>query len=288
MPTGALRLIFAAMGVFGFCVHFSMAEGLGRHHHRWGRFQPGAWNLVRVVTETFEDAETTTSITETRTSLEAVHEDGVTLLIEVAVALKGKQFDTDPQAVKQAFHGGSASPETTVENQGAAVVTIQGRRIPCKIEQVEVSTSTGKTTTKIYYSDSVEPYVLRRESVKTDPDGKTVLSETSVEVVELEVPSRRISGLSRATHVKAIHKYAGGTIERFSVVSTAVPGGIVCQTLKELDENDHLVRRASLELVDWGLRPETERVGLFRRRWVGRYRKSLNLTPYRFRSLPTN
>ena len=275
------------MGVFGFCAHFAMAEGLSRHHHSWGRFQPGAWNLVQVVTETFEEAGTTTSITETRTLLEEVQEDGVTLLIMVAVGLKGKQFGTDPQAVKQAFHGGLASREATVKNFGAAVVTIQGRRIPCKIEQVEVSTSTGKTTTKIYYSDSVEPYVLRRESVKTDPDGETVLSETTVEVVALDVPCRSISGLSRATHVKAIHKHAGGTTERVSVVSTAVPGGIVCQKSKELDENDHLVRRTTLELVDWGLRLETERAGLFHRRWVGR-RKSMKLTPYRFPSPETD
>ena len=288
MPFDALRLICVAMGVFCICTQSAMAEGLSRYHHRWGRFQPGAWNLIRVVAETFEDAGTTTSITETTTSLEEVHEDGVTLLIKVAVGLKGKQFDRDPQAVRQAFHGGLASQQAIVKNRGDATVTIQGRQIPCKIEQVEVNTPTDKTTTKIYYSDSVEPYVLRRESVKTDPDGKTVLSETTVEVVALAVPCKIISGLSRATHVKAIHKHAGGTTEQVSVISTAVPGGIVCQTLKEVDENDHLVRRATLELVDWGLRPETDRGGLFRWRRVGRHRKSLRLTPYHFPSPETD
>jgi hypothetical protein len=283
-----LRLICAAMGVFGFCVHFSMAEGLTRHHHSWGRFQPGAWNLVRVVTETFGEEGTTTSITETKTSLQGVHEDGVTLLIMVAVGLKGKQFDTDPQEVKQAFHGGLASREATVKNLGAAVVTIEGRRIPCKVEQVQVDTPTGKTTTKIYYSDSVKPYVLRRESVKTESDGETVLSETTVEVVALDVPCRIISGLSRATHVKAIHKHARGSTERLSWVSTAVPGGIVRQTSKELDENGHLVRRATLELVDCGLRPETERARLFRWRRGRSHRKSLKVTPYRFQTSETD
>ena len=239
--------------------------------------------MVRVVTESFEEAGAVTSITETRTSLEEIHEDGVTLLITVAAGRKGRQLGTDSRSVKQeAFHGGLASHETTVKSLGDAVVTIQGRQIPCKIEQVEVSTQTGKTTTKIYYSDSVEPYVLRRESVKTDPDGETVLSETTVEVVEIGVPFRIISGLSRATHIKSTHKRPGGTTERLSWVSTAVPGGIVCQTSKELDEDDHLVRRATLELVDWGLWPETERAGRFRRLRGRPYRKSLKLTPYRF------
>ena len=134
MPFGSLRLICAAVGVLGICAQFVMAEGLSRHYHRWGRFQPGAWNLVRVVAETFEETGATISITETTTSLEDVHEDGVTLLIKRAVGLKGKQFDTDPQTVRQAFHGGLASQKATVKNLGTAAVTIQGRKIICKIE----------------------------------------------------------------------------------------------------------------------------------------------------------
>ena len=273
-----LSLVLAVTGPFC-CGQLARAEGLSRHHHYWGRFQPGAWNLVRVETATFEETGTTTSIAETRTSLEEVHEDGVTLLIKKAVGLTGKLLDNNPQAVRQAFHG-VASQKATVTNLGAGIVTIQGRPITCEVEQVEVSTPTGKITTKIYYSDNVEPYVLRRESVKTAPDSETVLSETIVEVVALNVPCRKIPGLSRATYVKAVHKHAGGTTERVSEVSTAVPGGIVSQTSKELDANDHLVRRTTLELVDWGLRPEKERGGLFRRRRANRLRKPPKFMPY--------
>ncbi len=284
---GPLSLTFAVTGLFC-CCQLAVAEGLSRHHHYWGRFQPGAWNLVQVVTETFEETGAATSITETRTSLEAVDDDGVTLLVKRAVGLKGKPLGNDPRPVKQPFHGVLASQEATVTNLGTGVVTIQDRRIACEIQQVEVNTPTGKITTKIYYSDSVEPYVLRRVSVKTAPDGEKVLSETTVEVVALGVPCRKISGLSRATHVKAVYKHGGGTTERVSVVSTAVPGGIVSQTSKELDENDHLVSRATLELVDWGLRPETERGGLFRRRRANRLRKLPKFTPYCPPSSPTD
>jgi hypothetical protein len=285
---GVLRLICAVTCLLGGGASLATAEGLARHHHNWGRFQPGAWNLVQVVTETFEDTGVTTSTTETRTSLEEVHEDGVTLSVTVSVGPIGRRFATEPQSVKQAFYGGLASEEATVTSLGAAVVTIQGCRIPCKIEQVEVSSQSGKTTTKIYYSDSVEPYVLRRESVKMDPDGKTVLSETTVEIVEFGVPCRRVHGPSRTTHVKAVHKHAGGTTERFSWVSTAVPGGIVWQYSKELDKNDHLVRRVTLTLDDWGLQPETERTGIFARRRANRDRKARRRTPYRFPSSETD
>lgn len=283
MVRSALILRAVAVLVFALWISSVQAEGLSRHHHSWGRFQPGAWNLLRETTETFEDSGTTVSISERRTSLREVHDDGVTLAIQGAIDLPGKQFSTNPSVVKQAFHGGLASQEATVTDLGDAEVTVEGRKIPCRIEQVVVSTKTGKTTTKIYYSDSVEPYILRRESVRTAPDGKEVLSETIVEVVDLGVPCRIISGLSRATHVKATHKRAGMTTERISVFSTAVPGGIVCQTSKELDENDHLVGRTTLTLVDWGLRPEVERQGLFRRR-IGRERRSIKVTPYGFQS----
>ena len=59
--------------------------GLTRQHHPWGQFQPGAWSLVRVTTESFEGGQMLKSVTETSTTLSGVDETGVTLKVEVAV-----------------------------------------------------------------------------------------------------------------------------------------------------------------------------------------------------------
>ena len=34
---------------------FADEAGISARHHSWGRFQPGAWKVVRVVTETYDD-----------------------------------------------------------------------------------------------------------------------------------------------------------------------------------------------------------------------------------------
>ena len=48
--------------------------------------------------------------------------------------------------------------------------------------------------------------------------------------------------------------------------SPDVPGGVVSQTTKETDTSGHLVRRSTLKLVSYGIRPEVDFTGLFGRK----------------------
>lgn len=283
MPNSvARRLILILVAVLAPGACFAGQSGLTREHHPWGRFQPGAWKTVRVVTETFAGEKTVTSVTDTKTSLSAVDDQGVTLLIEASLSVGGKQFDTEPHRVKEGFHSESATQDVTTKSLGEGTVTIQDRQISCKIEQIQYSTAAGKTTTKIYYSGTVEPYVLRRETVRTDPEGKTTLSETIVEVTALGVPCTIFRNLQRTAHVKSVHKHAKGTTTTLAVTSATVPGGVVCRTSKEFDEEDRLVSRSTLKLVEWGLQPDVERASLFRRR-IGRHRRTFKSVPHRFK-----
>jgi len=254
--------------------------GITRKHHPWGRFQPGAWKLVRVVNETFEEQGTLTSVAQTKITLRAVDEDGITLLSQVSIELGGRQFDPQPQTVKQGFYGEPVSENVRFTDLGTGEVTIQDRRIPCKIEQLEFRDPIGKTVsrTKIYYSDTVEPYILRRESKKTDPKGK-VISETTVEVLDLDVPCNVLGVIRRAAHYKTVHTHPKGTATTLAVLSMDVPGGVVCQDRKELDASGRMIARISLELIDYGLEPDqNDRGGFFRRR-RGRRRSSRSNFP---------
>ncbi len=94
-------------------------------HHPWGCFRPGAWRVVRVITETMgEDGEvSSTSTTETRTTLQAVNQRELTLLVEVTVEAAGKRFDGKPQVVRQGFHGEPAdSAPAVTESDGEIVI----------------------------------------------------------------------------------------------------------------------------------------------------------------------
>ena len=121
------------------------AVGLGeitREHHPWGSFEPGAWKLVQVVTESFDEGEKLATVTVTKTTLNEVTAASVNLLVEVSVDLAGRQFDAEPQAVRQSFNGELASEEMKVTELAAGEVTIGEREIPCKIQQLEMTNCT--------------------------------------------------------------------------------------------------------------------------------------------------
>jgi len=247
---------------------FAQPTSIPAEHHPWGRFKPGAWQLVRVVTESLDENGTVVSAskTETRTTLMSIEDHGVTLRLAVVVDVAGKRFESEPQIVKQGFHGELICPDLTAKEVGAGSVTIEGRKIPASILQLECPAPTTKTVTKVYYSATCTPYVLRRESVTGKLDDNKVLNQTRVDVVTLDLPCRILAETKNAALVKVVNKHAKGTITTLVFTSTEMPGGIVSHYSKELDKNGRLVRRSTLELVKYGLEPEEESTGLFSRR----------------------
>ena len=248
--------------------------GISAKHHPWGRFQPGAWKMVRVVTETLDEQGVvmSTSITETKTSLVKVEQDGVLLEVEVGIEVAGKQFDGQPQCIKQGFHGELAGPDVKVKRSGASQVAIEDRKVDCHFQQLELLGPSGRTSTTIYYTDTLAPYVLKRESTTTDAD-KNVLGETTLEVVALDMPQKVVSEIQKSACIKTVQKSVKGTITTLAMTSGDVPGGVVSNASKETDKNGRLVRRSTLELVGYGLQPEEERLNLFGRKRPSRIRK---------------
>lgn len=240
--------------------------GIGRQQHPWGRFQPGAWKLVQVVTESFEKDGSIRSVTQTKTTLSEISDRDVTLLVQASVEVAGKQFDAEPQKVLQGFLADSVDEDAKITDLGPAEVTIQGRRIPCTVQQIESKAGANKKVAKIYTSASVAPYVLKRESKTIAPDGK-VVSETTVDVIALDVPCNVHDRIGTAAHLKAVHKNSKGTTTTLAVTSTDVPGGIISHSLKELDNSGRMVRRSWLQTIDYGVQPDDgDRGGFFHRR----------------------
>ena len=166
--------------------------GISARHHSWARFRPGAWKLVRVVTESLDESNHVLSVnvTETKTSLSRIDADGVVLEVEVGVEVAGKQFDGQPQCLKQGFHGELAGGDVKLYPAMAAEISLDGQKIPCRSQQVEVAGPVGRTSVNLFFSDTLAPYVLRRQSKTTDADGTNVLSDTLSEVVAFDMPQR--------------------------------------------------------------------------------------------------
>jgi hypothetical protein len=250
-----------------------------RELHPWGRFKEGAWKHCRVVTETLDEqgAVTNTSVTETKTTLKKVDAQGVTLLVEAVVEIAGRELTTLPKTVQQGFHGEMSGEKASVRKLGSSQVTVGERIFPCNVEEVESREAGNETITKVYFTATVAPFVLRRESVTTDSEGQTRLNETTLEVFSLRMPCKVLNRIRPTAHVKVVSKNPKGTTVTWAFTSVDVPGGVVCQTAKEYDENGRLVRQSTLAMIDYGLEPEKEHSGLFNR-MRGRYR-SLRTAP---------
>ncbi len=105
--------------------------------------------------------------------------------------------------------------------------------------------------------------------------GSNVLSETLSEVVALDMPQRVLAVLKNVACIKTVQKTPKGAVTTLAMSSPDVPGGVVYQTTKETDQAGHLLRRSTLDLVNYGSKPEAEqRIGLFGRKRPPR-RKSI-------------
>lgn len=255
--------------------------GLTKDLHPWGRFEhhKGAWKRYRVTTESLDEngQVVNTTVTETKTSLEDVDAEGVTLRVETIAEIAGKQLPSQPKQLRQSLRGDWAVGKAVVHGGGLAQVMIEGRAVPCRVEVAEVVGPAGKTVTRTFYSRFVSPYVLRRESRTTDPEGKTTLDETVFRVVSLDRPCKVAPHIRRAVSIESVSTTPSGSTITRGFISDEVPGGVVFHTADELDKNGRLVRHSSLVLVDFGLEPEKEDSGFIgRKRQRGRkYRTNL-------------
>jgi hypothetical protein len=80
------------------------------------------------------------------------------------------------------------------------------------------------------------------------------------------MPFRVLAEVKTAACIKSVQTSGRGTITSLAMTSADVPGGVVYQTSKETDPGGRIVRRSTLELVDFSLHPEEERPGLFGRK----------------------
>jgi hypothetical protein len=109
------RCLLASLAL-GHALAYGQHSGITRTLHPWGNCQPGAWKLVRVTTETLDAQQRVvhSCVTDTKTTLASIADDGITLEVQQVVELAGKRFESEPQFLKQAYHGEPASRDLKI------------------------------------------------------------------------------------------------------------------------------------------------------------------------------
>ena len=80
------------------------------------------------------------------------------------------------------------------------------------------------------------------------------------------MPLRVLGETKNGAYVKTVHKSPSGIVTTLASVLPEVPGGIVRNSSRETDPAGRLVRRSTLELVDYSNEPDKDRNGIFGRK----------------------
>ncbi|MFV2066860.1 MAG: hypothetical protein ACC645_07735, partial [Pirellulales bacterium] len=237
-----------------------------RDHHAWARFEAGAWKTCRVVTETLnaQGEVVNINLTTTTTSLERVGESDYTLRIEATVEVQGKKFPGQPQTITYGLFGQAEGETTHVKEAEGEVITLEGQPFSCRAWIVESTSEEKSRTTKLLVAEERSPYILPRETATTAADGKTPSSTTTEQVVAVDMPHKISGDILTASHIRTVRKTPKGTSITLAVHSDKVPGGVVYHTSKELDTDGRLIRRSTLELIDYDF--QSDRRSLRQRR----------------------
>jgi hypothetical protein len=261
----ALRHIRATLWLIGFVVAARPAAGvwaaetqavtIPREHHAWARFTPGSWSKVRKWTEELDEQGKvkSASTTETKTTLIGIDDSGCALQVEVTVEVAGKRFVAQPRQVRVGFDGGTNGARTEFRRAGEATLDLGGTAIRCAILESTLTNADTRVVSRLNYSDSVPPFILRREIVTTSADGKQILEQTTMDAVAVEMPQKVLTELLSASHVRTVQKQPNSSTFTLEVVCSDVPGGVVSHTSKDLDASGTPVRHSALELLDYGV-----------------------------------
>jgi hypothetical protein len=234
---------------------------------------------VRVASESLDASGRVVSmtVTETRSTLIAATPDDFTLRVEVVLEVGGKRFPPQVQTVKHGYHGETADQKVTTKKVGDGEVVVNGKRIPCEIRQITISGEDAVRESKVSYSPTTPPYQLKRETTtatKTPGGEETTASSTVVDVVALELPHLVLGEIKTSAAVRTVHKHAKGTSVTLEAHCDDVPGGVVSHAASESDQAGHVIRRSTLELVDYSIGVgRVEEPSLIRRRKFHRNRQ---------------
>lgn len=214
----------------------------------------GTWKRVRIITETLNEkgrvADTT--LTETTTTLVRADSHQLALRIDATVDVAGKRFESQPKTIECGYYGESAADPAEPKSLGTEMLTIEGRRVPCQIRQVVTVSGQQRQLIRLFLSDDVEPFVLKRETIQLKDDGHSPSDQkTTAEVIGLDLPYYVLHGIKAAAFERTIQQTAKGTSISLDVTCLDVPGGIVARASNELDEQGRTVRRSMLELIDY-------------------------------------
>ena len=224
------------------------------NHHWWGPCGVGSWKKVRVVTDILDSKGKVTSTTKsvtTTTLMKADRRDYV-LRMEVEMQLGEKRFVAEPRTVTRNFFFGDNQKARFVQTGRTANLKINGHTIPGTIREVTLNSEKGQRVSSVHYSAQNPPYVFKRKTTASDGKGQLQYT-TEMDVNEYGIAHKVLGESKRVCHIKTVHAQDKLITTTNEVYCPDVPGGVIAHTSKTTDQAGNIVRRSTLELIDYAI-----------------------------------
>jgi hypothetical protein len=231
----------------------TVAGGAGGDDWRyWSRFGKGSWKRIRVTSETLDVGGNVIarSVTDNRITLVDRTQERITLQFTTTVNVAGKRFETPPTVVVQGPFGETDGESAKEEALPNAKVEFEGVQYDCQRRRVEI---VGASTKRVVESVSNERFALaplRRVETLLDAKNETI-STTKSDIVAVNLPQQVLYETRPVTYVRTLHRNHKVAATTLSVCCADIPGQIVSASTKESDGQGRVVRRNTLELMEF-------------------------------------
>lgn len=226
--------------------------------HSWARFGPRAWKVVRVKTDSFDDRGQVerTSTRTTRMQVTRVTRRSYSLCVSSTADVSGNHIMPEPQTVTQDLDQNVILSQTLKSE----TLTIGNREYIANVVRVVTQNGNVVRTSTIYYSHHAVPEVLKRKTISTNAQTHDIISETTVDVTEVDHRREILGELLSTWTVSIVFKQGGAVTITREEHCEDVPGELVSRETEKRDSSGRIQVRDELELVGYGY-------GLMRRAW---------------------
>jgi|GEM_PF-1209973 hypothetical protein len=227
--------------------------------HAWGRFKPGCWKTVRVITDILDGQGNVNSTTKTETTTTLLKKKGnsYTLEVEVTMEIGDRRIASEPKQIKRNFTI-NTDGKIRIKPASKSTVTFNGHTLPVDVLNVTLEDTNGRRASTVHSSRDTPPFVFRRETVMVNNENEQ-LYQTTVSVTEYGLAHKVLGETEMICTIHTVHRQDMRTITSDETYCADVPGGIISHRSEETNAAGQVMRRSTMELLDYGLSDKTSK-----------------------------
>jgi len=222
--------------------------------HPWASYLPNSWARTQTITTTEHEGRRVRTVMETKTILESVDENSLTLKLSSIVDVGGRGVVTPPQKKTLDFYSEPVDG-ATVEQRPSTTLSVDQQLIPCEVRSYVLLTPETEHRTTVWYSTQLYPYILRVERIlkavatEKSPEEK-IFSRSTTELLETDALRLRRSKRGNYSY-RTITKTGDITTDTMMSGSRYITGGLEHETVRELDRNGKVIRTMETRMINY-------------------------------------